>query len=534
MVEVPREESYGDFSTNAAMLLARKEKKSPKILAQILIENMEQYLNSTDNEPLRSIKKIELAGPGFINFFIEEEFWLHRLLEIWRQGDSFGSSDLGKGKRVHLEFVSANPTGPLHIGHGRIAAIGDALANILKMSGFEVYKEYYINDLGNQIDLLAKSVLLRYRERLGERIDYPPEYYQGDYIKDIAQSLNIQHQDAELEMSKLEQIVRDFSLGYIIRMIKEDLHLFGVKFDGWFSEKKLLDRGMIKEAIERLKEEGKVYEENKALWFKSTLFGDEKDRVLIKTDGNPTYFASDIAYHKDKYQRGYDQIINIWGSDHHGYVPRMKGVIRALGREESSFRVILVQLVNLLSGGKPVTMSTRAGEFATLREVIEEVGRDAARFFLLMRNSDSPLDFDLELAKKQSMENPVYYVQYAHARICSIFRVAEEKGLDVHCLMLSINPETLKLLNDPEEIKLAKLLASFPDVVKDCSLSLEPHRISFYLQDIAALFHRYYNRCRVIGEDKELSKARLLFAKATGIVLKNALHLLGVSAPEKM
>jgi arginyl-tRNA synthetase len=524
VIEVPTHAEHGDFATNVAMQLAKPEKKAPRQIAEILVNILK------NNSEL--FEKVEIAGPGFINFFINKSLWRDSLKSIVLAGDDYGKGTAGKGKKVQVEFVSANPTGPLHIGHGRGAATGDAVASILTAAGFEVEREYYINDAGNQMDTLGKSVYLRYCELLGKPAEFPEKCYQGDYIKDIARDLITKFGSRYLDTPEDESIPVFSRLGgdIILQGIKQDLEDFGVVHNTWFSEQTLFDSGKVDEAISQMQQNGFIYENEGALWFRTTDFGDDKDRVVVRSNGVTTYFASDIAYHKEKYQRGFDWVIDVWGADHHGYVPRLKGIVQGLGRDADDLKIILVQLVSLMRDGVPVAMSTRSGEFVTLKEVVDEVGRDAARYFFLMRRSDSQLDFDLELAKRQSTENPVYYVQYAHARICSIFETATER---------SITPEDfskipLGKLDAPEEMALIKFLGQFPEVVEGSALNFEPHRITYYLQELAGLFHSFYNKHRVIGEDPELSAARLLLLKCTAQTLKNGLLLLGVSAPERM
>jgi arginyl-tRNA synthetase len=524
LIEVPSHTEHGDFASNVAMLLAKTEKKPPRQIAESLASRLR---NDT-----KLFESVEVAGPGFINFFINKDVWRKTLGTICASGDTYGRSSVGRGKRVQVEFVSANPTGPLHIGHGRGAATGDAIASILSAAGFDVIREYYINDAGNQMDTLGKSVFLRYRELLGESVEFPQNCYQGDYVRDIARDLIMKYGSKYLETPEEEAISLFAKIGggIILKGIQQDLEDFGVVHDTWFSEQSLFDSGKVGEAIAQLKDKGFLYESEGALWFRTTDFGDDKDRVVVRGNGVTTYFASDIAYHREKYQQGFDLVVDVWGADHHGYVPRLKGVVQGLGRNAEDLKIVLVQLVALLRNGVPVAMSTRSGEFVTLKEVVDEVGRDAARFFFLMRRSDSQLDFDLELAKRHSADNPVYYVQYAHARICSIFDNAREKGVTI--------PDSAQIplskLETPEEIALIKALAAFPEVVEGSALHFEPHRIPFYLQELASLFHSFYNKNRVIGEDPELSAARLLLLMCTAQTLKNGLILLGVSAPERM
>jgi len=523
-VEKTREEAFGDYATNVAMVLASSIRDNPRKIAQTIVENMD------DREGL--IEKIDIAGPGFINFFIRDSVWRSRLEEIERLGDRFGETDAGQGRRVQVEFVSANPTGPLHIGHARGAVTGDVIANTLTAAGYSVSREYYINDVGNQMNTLGRSVFLRYRELLGEKIDFPPDYYQGRYISDLAAEVLKSQGDKFLTMDEKEVLAffTPYAANAIMQGIREDLGAFGVVFDCYFSERDLYRDGGVAKLLQELQEKGFIYKEGETLWFRTTEFGDEKDRVVVRENGEPTYFAADIAYHRNKYLRGFDAVIDVWGADHHGYLPRVYAAIQALGREKETLKIVLVQLVSLLRGGKPVAMSTRSGEFVTLREVVDEVGKDAARYNFLMRRSDSQLDFDLEVAKKQSNENPVYYVQYAHARICSIMRTAGERGYRVPAFD-EVDPELLKI---PEEILLIKHITRYPEIAEGSAAALEPHRFTFYLNELAAVFHSYYNKHRVISEEDDLSRARLFLMKCVGTVLRNALSILGVSAPEKM
>lgn len=523
-LEVPARAEHGDFSTNLAMVLAKAEKTAPRKVADALIEVL--------LESAAEWGRVEIAGPGFINFFLKPGHWYAILDEVMRRGDQYGRSSMGAGKKVQVEFVSANPTGPLHIGHGRGAATGDAVAAVLAAAGYEVQREYYLNDAGNQMQTLGRSLLLRYRELLGEAIDFPEDCYQGDYIRDLAQEVLEREGGALLELSEDEAIARIGAYGgsRIRDGIDQDLQDFGVHFDNWYSEQSLYDRGEVERGIALLKERGLTYEQDGALWFRTTDYGDDKDRVLVRSNGVTTYFASDVAYHKEKYERGFDLVIDVWGADHHGYVPRMKAVLAGLGRNADDLQCILVQLVNLLRDGTQVAMSTRAGEFVTLREVIDEVGKDACRFYFLSRRSDSQLDFDLELAKKQSSENPVYYVQYAHARVCSINRNAAEAGVEVPAAgEVDFDQLTLE-----DELALAKLLSRYGEVVEGAARHFEPHRIVFYLQELAGRFHSYYNKERVLTDQVETSRARLYLVNGVRIVLENALLLLGVSAPERM
>jgi arginyl-tRNA synthetase len=476
--------------------------------------------------------KVEIAGPGFINLTISSSAWLEVLAEIHRLDKNYGHSKLGGDRYVQVEFVSANPTGPLHVGHGRGAAIGDALASILEATGHRVEREYYINDAGTQIETLGRSVFLRYQQLLGREVEFPEACYQGDYIKTLAAEMEEIHNDSYLDATEQEALPQ-FS-GYagkrILAGIRKDLEEFGVHFDRWFSEKSLYDNGAVDRVIETLKASDNIYEKDGALWFRSAAFGDEKDRVVVRANGMTTYLASDLAYHQDKYLRGFDLVIDLWGADHHGYMERMYAGVMALGQERQALNLLLVQLVNLLRQGKQVAMSTRGGEFVTLADVVDEVGRDAARFIFLTRRSDSPLDFDLELAKEKSADNPVYYVQYSHARIRSITRLAAERNL-------TLDDQTkldLNRLNLPEEMALIKQLSLYPEVVENSARFLEPHRIPYYLTQLASAFHSYYKHHRIIQDDLDLARARFQLILAIGIVIRNGLGLLGVSAPEKM
>ncbi|NIA08188.1 MAG: arginine--tRNA ligase [Nitrospiraceae bacterium] len=519
----PKQEAFGDFASNLGLVLASKVKRPPKELAICLAQKLE-------TNPL--FDKVEVAGAGFINLSIAPIWWQKNLHTMWKAGDSYGNSDVGKGHRIQVEFVSANPTGPLHVGHGRGAAVGDSLSRVLKAAGFAVEKEYYINDVGNQMKTLGSSVYLRYLEHFGREVVFPETYYQGDYIRDIASDIASEKGDRYLDVS-LDTCLTffiDTAVKAISQGIHRDLQEFGVDFDNWFSEKTLHDSGLLKRTISELRAKGYIYEQEGALWFRTSELGDEKDRVVRRSNGIFTYFASDIAYHRHKLERGYDLLVDIWGADHHGYVPRVKAAIKAQGYSEDRLRVLLVQLVHLIEGGKTAAMSTRAGEFVTLREVLDDVGRDAARFTFLTRRCDSHLDFDLDLAKKQSQENPVYYVQYAHARLSSVFRKAKEEGI---CLA-EPNYIDVSLLSTPEEINLLKQLDLFPRLVADSALALEPYRISYYLTELAGRLHAYYNRHRFVSSDPDLTQARLLLANVTKRVLCKGLGLLGVSAPERL
>ena len=521
LVEIPREEGFGDYSTNIAFLLAPVLKKSPSEIAGIFI----QHINAKD-----ICEKVEIAGKGFINFYLKDNVWRMLLKKISTDGIETLYPDVGKGKKVLIEFVSANPTGPLHIGHGRGAAVGDVLANILEKTGYIVSKEYYINDAGRQIRTLGESTYLRWKELQGEETAYPKECYQGDYVKDLAQQLLDKKVDVPDEKEKALSMMAQFSSSEILKGIKKDLEDFGVIFNSFYNESTLFDKGVVDDTLNLLKSKGFAYEKDGALWFTTSKFEKDEDRVLIKSGGEKTYFTSDIAYHLDKFNRSFDVLIDIWGSDHHGYIPRLKASIQALGKDKESFKAILIQFVTLLKDGKPVGMSTRSGEFTTLKEVMQEVGKDAARFFFLTRKSDSHLEFDLDLAKKTSNENPVYYVQYAHARIASIFRNAKEAGIETD----RINEANINLLTLNEEVNLIKGILGFYHVMEGSANSLEPHRITFYLIDLVGRFHSYYNKTRVLGNDPELTLARLWLLNMLKKVIRNSLDILGVSAPERM
>jgi arginyl-tRNA synthetase len=475
---------------------------------------------------------VEIAGPGFINFQIKPQAWTPLVSQVLERKGRFGASDMGRGEKIQVEFVSANPTGPLHVGHGRGAAVGDSVANILAICGYDVQREYYINDSGRQIQTLGRSVYLRSLESLGRKIEYPDECYQGDYIKELArQVVETRGEDFVLadEAAAVAHCAR-FAAGEIIAGIRRDLEAFGVGFQEWFSEQSLYDNGRVEAALEALKADGMVYRQDDAWWFKSSAFGDEKDRVVVRNNGQTTYFASDIAYHQEKYQRGFSRVIDVWGADHHGYIPRMKAAVQAGGQRPDQFEVILVQLVNLLRDGQPVAMSTRAGEFETLEDVVAEVGKDAARFIFLTRDYGSPLDFDLEVAKQKTNDNPVYYVQYVHARIASILRKAEER----HQGPAAVAARAHECLVAPEEIQLIKAMGRYGEVLRTSAEQLAPHRLTYYLMKLAALFHTYYNKHRVLSDDRDLTRARLGLISAVQTVIKNGLSLLGVSAPEKM
>ena len=522
-VETPKQADHGDLATNLALVLAKQARMPPRKVAEIMVSRVAA--------PTGMLQKIEIAGPGFINFFIDDAFWYRVLPEIYALGPAYGDSDLGAGQKVQVEFVSANPTGPLHIGHGRGAALGDALANLLSATGHQVVREYYINDVGNQILTLGKSLYFRLRELRGEVIEFPEDAYQGDYMKELAGNYLAQgkavppappHEDDLLELGR-------YAGDAILEDIKKDLNDFGVHFDNWFSEMELFRQGLVDQSIRLLKENRFLYEKDGALWFKATEFGDEKDRVVQRSNEAFTYFASDIAYHLYKFQMGYNLVVDIWGADHHGYVPRLQAAVKALGCG-GELKVILVQLVSLLRQGEPVAMTTRGGTFVTLREVLDEVGKDAARFIFLSRRPDAQLEFDLELAKQQSSENPVYYVQYAHARLASVFRQAAVQGIPLGAPDLSHLPR----LSLAEELSLLRLLAGYPELVEAAARNLEPHRLTYFLTELASQLHSYYYKHRFISEDGELTRARLDLVAAVKTVLAHGLQILGVAAPETM
>jgi len=516
IIDLPSDNRFGDLSTNIALKLSRKIKRSPLELANSIIAGLKSYLK--ENCLKDYIQEIKTEGPGFINFYLKDEYFYKQLRDIVKNGSDYFKADIGGSKKVLIEFVSANPTGSLSVAHARQAAVGDVLANIFDFCGFSVKREYYLNDEGNQINILGNSVELRMKELNGESIDFPENYYQGDYIYDIAR-------EAKKKKIKSESL-GDFAAGYILAIIKEELKDFGVRFDYWYSQKELGSKGKIEEALDLLKEKGFLYQKDGALWFNSTQFNDDKDRVVIKSDGAYTYLAPDIAYHQDKYKRGFSWLINLWGPDHHGYINRLKAAVAALGKDQQSLSVIIVQLATIFRAGRPIQMSTRKGQYITLREVLDEVGSDAARFFFLMRRTNSHLDFDLDVAKKQSSENPVYYVQYAYARISSILRQTS--------LEIQVDKLDFKLLEEKEEIALIKKLLQFSYILNISIQTLDPYMLTVYLQELAETFHKFYDQHRVLGQDTELMAARLALLQATQSLIALGLGLLGISQPEKM
>lgn len=524
IVEVPREKDHGDFATNLAMLLSKKVHLPPRKIAEIL----KGYI---DLEGL-PVEKVEIAGPGFINFYLDPKWVLEILPGIITLDENYGRTDFGGGSKVQVEFVSANPTGLLHMGNARGAALGDSIASILSFCGYQVAREFYINDAGHQIELLGDSLQARYFQLLGRPAEIAAEGYHGeDIIETVKGFINL-YGNSFLDTGEEERknALVEFTLKEKLTAIKETLLSFGVSYDVWFSEQDLHKNSVVREIVDRLNSMGFLYEHEGALWFKAREFGVEKDEVILRSNGAPTYFATDIAYHFNKFQRGFDRVINIWGADHHGHVARMKGAVAALGYNPDALHVIIMQLVRLYRGGEIVRMSKRAGQYVTLEELIEEVGRDAARYFFVMRSADSHLDFDLDLARAQSNENPVYYIQYAHARICSIFRQLDETGKKLP----SPGPDDLNLLREEAELVLARRLADFPEEVLMAVKDLAPHRLTRYLHEVAGLLHSFYNSHRVISPDERLSCARLMLVKATRIVLRNGMRLLGIQAPERM
>lgn len=524
LIEPPRERKFGDYSANAAMLLAAAAKKKPRDIAEALAVE----LRAADADAC--FARIEVAGPGFLNVTFAPGFWRGILADVRAAGPAYGQSDLGGGKKVQVEYVSANPTGPLHIGHGRGAALGDSLARLLRKTGHQVSCEYYINDAGRQMRILGDSVWLRLRQMAGQDIPDLEDFYRGDYIRDIAARVHRENPGilAMPEKDAVDICFRE-AVDEILAGIKKDLADFRVGHDVWFSEKSLVDAGRIDEAFTNLAARGLTYESDGALWFRTTDFGDDKDRVLRKSSGELTYFASDIAYHHDKFRRGFDRLIDIWGADHHGYVPRMQGAVTALGRQ-GDLTVILVQLVSLLRDGEQVAMSTRAGQFETLADVVAYVGADAARFLFLSRKSDSPLEFDLELVRKKSMDNPVYYVQYAHARVHSMLAKAREAGI----APAAPGEDRLAALDTAEDMELMRLMERFPDVVAQAAENLAPHAVSAYLSELASGLHKYYTQHHVLSAGPDVAAARLLLLSCVAETLAAGLDLLGVSAPERM
>ncbi|MDZ7762568.1 MAG: arginine--tRNA ligase [Desulfovermiculus sp.] len=524
-IEPPKDKAHGDLASNAAMILAQKAGMPPRELAGRLVEEVMQA------GPM--VSKAEVAGPGFINVFFSNAFWQQTIPEIQEKAERYGCGQWGAGTRAQVEYVSANPTGPLHIGHGRGAAVGDSLARILRAAGYEVSTEYYLNDAGRQMNLLGRSIWARYQQVCGRQVPLPQDGYQGEYILDLARELFAEQGDGLLSEQEDQAVTtcREWGVERILTGIRADLEAFRVEHQVWFSEQSLVRSGAVDKTMRGLQDSGLAYEQDGALWFASTRFGDDKDRVLRKSDGELTYFASDIAYHADKFARGIDLCIDVWGADHHGYVPRMRAAVQALGRRGEDLQIVLIQLVNLLRKGEQVTMSTRSGQFETLADVVSEVGADAARFIFLTRKSDSSLDMDLDLLKEQSMDNPVYYVQYAHARICSMLAKAGERGVQAG----PADDEVISRLDTEEDLDLLKMLERFPETIQGAARTLSPHHVSFYLLELAGSLHRYYNRHQVLNcGDEHLARARLHLMLSVGQVVQNGLHLLGVTAPRAM
>lgn len=523
VLETPKDKTHGDYSTNMAMQLARVAKKAPRQIAEEIVAHFDKGK--------ASIEKLDIAGPGFINFYMNNQYLTKLIPSVLEAGEAYGETNIGNGERVQVEFVSANPTGDLHLGHARGAAVGDSLCNVLSKAGYNVSREYYINDAGNQINNLALSVEVRYFEALGLEKPMPEDGYRGEDIIAIGKRLAEEYGDRFVNEEESERLAffREYGLKYELDKLRKDLENFRVPFDVWYSETSLYQNGKIDKALEALREKGHVYEEDGATWFRSTMFGDDKDRVLIKKDGTYTYLLPDIAYHKDKLDRGFDKLINVWGADHHGYIPRMKAAIEALGYEKGTLEVEIIQLVHLYKNGEKMKMSKRTGKAVTMRDLIEEVGLDAVRYFFAMRSADTHMDFDLDLAVSTSNENPVYYAQYAHARICSMLRQGEEQGLKPAADL------DFSHIQSEKEYDLLKTIGGFPEAVAEAAEKRIPHRVTNYIYDLASALHSFYNAEKVIDpENEEKSRARLALMKATQITLNNALQLIGVSAPEKM
>ena len=525
VLEEPREKQHGDFATNLAMVLTKQARKAPRDIATILIKHL-------DTEGTW-VTACEIAGPGFINFRLDPTWLTGVIPEVLTMEKDYGKVNVGQGKKVQVEFVSANPTGLLHMGNARGAALGDSLASLLSMAGYEVSREFYINDAGNQIHNFALSLEARYLQQYGQDVPFPEGGYHGedlvDTVKGLIAKVGEKYLNVEPELRR-EFLVR-YALEEKLSNIRETLTDMGVHYDVWFSEQSLHDSGEVKAAMEELEKKGYIYEKEGAQWLKSTLFGDEKDEVVVRSNGTPTYFAADIAYHRNKFDRGFERVINIWGADHHGHVARMKGAMSALGYDPDNLQIILMQLVRLIQNGEVVRMSKRSGQYITLRELMDEVGKDAARFFFIMRDPDSTVEFDLDLAKAESSDNPVYYVQYAHARLCSILRQANELGYTFEGIPGEAN---LKRLESTEERELLKKIAELPNEIEVAARLTEPHRLARYVMDLAALFHSFYNSQRVLVDDNDLREARLGLVRSTKQVLANVLGILGVTAPERM
>lgn len=522
MLEIPDDARFGDISSNVAMRLSRDLKTNPREIASAILETFRGHLQGAPAKD--SFDQIKIEGAGFINFYLSRTYLRGGLLELTAGGKEAFRFNRGRGRRVMVEFVSANPTGPLSVAHARQAVVGDSLANILEFTGFNVSREYYLNDEGNQINILGKSVVLRMKELRGEAVEFPDNHYQGDYIYDIAREYE-KFLAASCDHAAADS--GEFAASFILNIIRRELDDFGVHFDTWYSQKELRLSGKIEDAFRALREKGFLYEQDGALWFKSTVFGDDKDRVVVKSDGSCTYLAPDIAYHREKFNRGFQWLINLWGPDHHGYISRLKASIQAFGRPAEALSIVIVQLASIYRGGRLIEMSTRRGQYITLREVLDEVGRDASRFFFCMRRTSSHLDFDLETAKKQTPENPVYYVQYAHARICSILRGSTVSPA-------SAAEGDVALLTAPEELALIRKTLRLPYTLDACLQTQDPYLVTVYLQELAESFHKFYDVHRVLGQDESLTRARLALIEGARIALACGLELLGVSCPEKM
>ncbi|WDH98860.1 arginine--tRNA ligase [Paenibacillus urinalis] len=524
VLEVPKDKSHGDLATNAAMQLTRIAKKNPRMIAEQMIEHLD--LSKA------GIESAEIAGPGFINFRLSKSY-LYPVIElIHEQGEDYGRVNMGEGRKIQMEFVSANPTGSLHLGHARGAAVGDALCNVLDFAGYEVTREYYINDAGNQVFNLSKSIEARYLQELGQEVDMPEDGYHGEDIRGFARELVAEKGNSLLELNPGDRAAffRDYGLEKELDKIKRDLGRFRVEFDNWFSETSLYDNGAVLNALDELRERNEIFEKDGATWLHTSKYGDDKDRVLIKNDGTYTYLTPDIAYHRDKYARGYDTMINIWGADHHGYIPRMKAAMEALGNDPDKLVVLIAQMVSLFQNGEKVKMSKRTGKAITMEDLMDEVGVDAIRYFFTMRSMDSHLDFDMDLAISTSNENPVFYVQYAHARVCSVYRQAEEQGIVIY----PVRDVNLSKLTAEHEYDILRKLGEFPEEVAASANGYAPHRIIRYVYELSALFHSYYKAERVITDDAEQTQARLALLGAVRTVIATSLRLVGVSAPEKM
>jgi arginyl-tRNA synthetase len=528
VIEIPHNFHHGHFATNLPLTLASSQKRKPLEIARIIVDNLE------DNRSI--VEKTEIAGPGFINFLIKDIEWYSLLLRITDPKGQYGSSSIGAGEKVLMEFVSANPTGPLHLGHGRGAALGDTISRILSFCGFDVVREFYINDAGRQMRLLGESVFSRWKQMRDPGYPFPEDGYHGDYITELARNISNKTDLSSLDMEKAIELCQELGKDEILREIKQDLELFRVYFDVWSSEKDIFSNGLVEKALQEMEERGEIYEKDGAQWIRTSAFGDDKDRVIRKNDGEYTYFTSDISYHLEKWKRGFSKAVNIWGADHHGYVQRIKSALKASGVSEKWLSVLLIQLVKLWKEGQEIRMSKRAGQYVTLKELLDEVGVDAARFVFLTKTHDSQLDFDIDMVKKHDSNNPVYYVQYAHARICSIFRKAESDGIS-----MTQNPENVvKRLVLEEEMALIRRMEEFPSILEDICLSFEAHRLTYFLTELAAQFHRYFNlgtkvpQNRIVTNDKKLSQARLTLAEAVRIVINRGLDLLGVTAPTSM